>query len=90
MDLPLNSLADAKDPWNKAILYLTFSDIVGKGGSSVILPLFLKLSKVLSILTKEKPMSSMIKDVDVFRTETLGISKVEENTSEGLLGSDWS
>jgi hypothetical protein len=32
----------------------------------------------LSILTNEKPTSSITKDVEVFNTHTLGISKVDE------------
>ena len=78
IDFPLHNLADANVPWNSATLYLTFLVIAGNAGKSWIRPLFLYLSKVLSILTKEKPTSSITKDVDVFNTNTLGISNVEE------------
>ena len=78
IDLPLYNLADAKVPWNRATLYFTGSAIIGNAGKSWIRPLFLYLSRVLLILTNEKPTSSITKDVEEFKTNTLGISKVEE------------
>ena len=78
IDFPLYSLADAKEPWNRAILYFTGSVIIGNVGKSWIRPLFLYVSRVLSILTNEKPTSSITKDVEEFNTHTLGMSKVDE------------